>query len=141
MIKKWCKPHFLMQIYLIVFSGGSLLPGHTVIVNACWNNLPCAKKRKFLIALELESNFKHYYLINTKTTFTVGHLLSVIGSKKTLPIQINKKIIIYELKLIRCYINSFFIALFCPSLREVVKKFFFFSGPAPPPSSLVATFF
>ena len=31
-IKKWCKPHFLMQIYLIFFSGGSLLPGHTVEV-------------------------------------------------------------------------------------------------------------
>ena len=31
MVNKWCKPHFLMQIYLIFFSGNSLLPGHTVI--------------------------------------------------------------------------------------------------------------
>ena len=35
LVNKWCKPHFLMQIYNMFFSGGSLLPGHTVPVAHC----------------------------------------------------------------------------------------------------------
>ena len=62
-VNKWCTPNFLIQIYLNIFSGGSLLPGHTVVAyNIKWVTTSCARNFWWL-KMDLTSNFDFKFRI------------------------------------------------------------------------------